>query len=99
MGCRVSFPGSRHAPVVLPERASLSEHLTVQNSPVLFGCRTGICGTCLSVVRGERLPPPDEDEQEVLEVIAEGEAEARLCCQLVLLGDVEIRPLGDGGGA
>ncbi|MBC6436085.1 2Fe-2S iron-sulfur cluster binding domain-containing protein, partial [Nostoc sp. HG1] len=37
---------------------NLSEHLTIQNSPVLFGCRTGICGTCLVEVNGT-IPSPN----------------------------------------
>ena len=45
MKCRVTFT-SGHAPVCLDERAELSRELDVSNSPLLFGCRTGVCGTC-----------------------------------------------------
>ena len=48
----VAFPGSSHGAVRLNKGDNLSEQLTVQNSPVLFGCRTGICATCLSEVEG-----------------------------------------------
>ena len=43
----IEFPNTRYKPVSLPAGAKLSEELTIINSPVLFGCRTGICGTCL----------------------------------------------------
>jgi len=74
----------------------LSESLDVTNSPILFGCRTGICATCLvRVVSGsEYLPDVDEDEEEVLEVYAEAE-NCRLACQLSLSGGpVELEYLG-----
>ncbi len=45
----VQFEGDSHAPVLLPEGEALSHALTIQNSPVLFGCRTGICGTDLHI--------------------------------------------------
>jgi ferredoxin len=86
----VSFPGTNHRALRLPERASLSEHLTVQNSPVLFGCRTGICATCLSEVEGD-VPPPSADEREVLEVFAPDNPRARLVCQVALTADVRVR--------
>ena len=57
----------------MPEGGNLAEHLSVDNSPVLFGCRTGICGTCLVTVvatHAGELAPPDRDEREVLEMIA-----------------------------
>jgi len=87
--CRVSFAGDTHPPVDLPAHANLSEHLTVQNSPLLFGCRTGVCGTCVVRVEGE-LPPPEEDEMDLLEIIAAGDARARLACQLDLCADILI---------
>ena len=91
---RVCFP-TEHPPVPLPELASLSERLTMVNSPVLFGCRTGICGTCVSRVEalaGE-LPPPDSDEAELLAVIAPDEPRARLLCRLRLTADIRVEPL------
>jgi ferredoxin len=75
--------------VVLAEGANLSEHLTVENSPVLFGCRTGICGTCLVQVDGDISPPGDE-EQDLLDVVAPGDPRARLACQLELTADIEL---------
>lgn len=66
--------------------------LTAQNSPVLFGCRTGICGTCLVTVTGQ-VAPPDADEQEMLEVLAPGIPNARLACQIDLIDHLEIERL------
>jgi ferredoxin len=40
-------------------------------------------------VEGE-LPPPEEDEMDLLEIIAAGDARARLACQLDLCADILI---------
>jgi len=98
MTCKVSFFDESFAPVELAEGAALSEHLDVGNSPLLFGCRTGICGTCLVRVAGV-LPPPSDDEKELLEMLAPGDAQARLACQLKLVGDITLGPSGEAGGA
>ncbi|MDZ8136768.1 MAG: 2Fe-2S iron-sulfur cluster-binding protein [Nostoc sp. DedQUE04] len=87
--CKISFPGSDFLPISLECHQSLSEHLTIQNSPVLFGCRTGICGTCLVEVIGD-IPPPEADEQEMLETLAPNNPYARLACQVDLITNVEI---------
>lgn len=86
---KVSFPGTCHAPVSLPCGSNLSEHLDIETSPVLFGCRTGICGTCIVRLDGA-VPEPDEDEQEVLEIYAPDEPAARLCCQVDLQADIAV---------
>lgn len=93
---RIEFPGTVFAPVELPERASLPLHLTVQNSPLLFGCRSGLCGTCL--IEAEPLgpdpfEPPDAAEAEALDLYAPGNPRARLACQLMLSADVRIRKI------
>jgi ferredoxin len=85
----IRFPGTNYAPLTLKKQENLAEHLTVQNSPVLFGCRTGICGTCLVAVTGE-IPPPSTEEREVLDILAPNAPRARLACQLILTADVEI---------
>ena len=87
--CTVSFPGSDYPSITLPAHENLSEHLTIQNSPVLFGCRTGICGTCLVEVIGE-IPPPELDELEMLNTLAPNIFNARLACQLDLTTNIEI---------
>jgi ferredoxin len=87
--CQISFSNTNFQPIYLQKNENLSEHLTVQNSPVLFGCRTGICGTCLVVVKGD-IPPPTEEEKEILEIFAPGNSQTRLACQLQLTSDIEI---------
>ena len=86
---KVSFPGSEFEEINLQVDDRLSECLTVQNSPVLFGCRTGICGTCLVEVVGDVLPPK-VDELEMLEILAPNNQKARLACQIEIMSDVEI---------
>jgi len=91
---RIEFPGTRFAPLELPDLASLSLHLTVQNSPLLFGCRSGLCGTCLIEVEAdESLPAPDRAEVDTLEIYAPRNPRARLACQLLVSTDVRIRKL------
>lgn len=94
---RISFSPASHLPVRLPHGAMLSEQLSVENSPLLFGCRTGICGTCLIEVEeatnGE-LSEPAADELELLEIIAPENRRARLACQIELRADIRIRYIG-----
>ena len=93
---RVEFPATAFPAVDLPDLASLPLHLTVQNSPVLFGCRSGLCGTCLIEVEAigpEALEAPDAAETEALELYAPGNPRARLACQLVLSTGLRIRKI------
>lgn len=93
---RIEFPGTSFPPVDLPDLASLPLHLTVLNSPVLFGCRSGLCGTCLIEVEPARegaIEPPDAAEAEALALYAPGNPQARLACQMPLTGDVRIRKI------
>lgn len=89
MTCRIQFPGSNFADVQLPKHQPLAESLTVQNSPVLFGCRTGICGTCLVRVKGN-VALPTLEEQEILAIYATDVAGVRLACQLDVTDDLSI---------
>jgi ferredoxin len=87
--CTIKFKQTNYPPIQLEKHQPLSQHLTVQNSPVLFGCRTGICGTCLVVITGD-IPPPNAEEKEMLEILAPGNNQARLACQIDLTADIEI---------
>ncbi|MGI9305078.1 MAG: 2Fe-2S iron-sulfur cluster binding domain-containing protein [Gammaproteobacteria bacterium] len=94
--CRVKFPGTRYGFLDLPACAKLSEHLTVENSPVLFGCRTGLCGTCLIEIVEQRasvLQSPGADEAETLAIYAPGNPRARLACQIELTADICLRKI------
>ena len=90
--CTVSFPGTDYPPITLQPHQNLSEHLTIQNSPVLFGCRTGICGTCLVEVIGD-IPAALADEREMLDTLALKVPNVRLACQIDLTANIEIRRL------
>ncbi|MBD1919989.1 (2Fe-2S)-binding protein [Microcoleus sp. FACHB-831] len=92
--CKVDFLGTDYQTLTLEKHSNLSEYLTVQNSPVLFGCRTGICGTCLVVIDGD-IPPPSEEEKELLETLAPENSRARLACQLDLTSDIKIAPFAE----
>jgi ferredoxin len=87
MMCNIKFADSRFESIGIPAGQPLAEVLTVQNSPVLFGCRTGICGTCVVGVTGD-VVEASEDELEILELYAADNPMARLACQLLVRGDV-----------
>ena len=94
---RVSFTPAGHDLVSLERGSILSERLSVGNSPLLFGCRTGICGTCLIEVEAQEngeLAAPSTDERELLEIIAPDNPRARLACQIELRADIRIRYIG-----
>lgn len=93
---KVYFPGTEYAPISIPANRNLSEYLTLKNSPVLFGCRTGICGTCLVEVSGE-IPRPDAVELETLSILTVSTTNPRLACQLQLTTDIEISKIHKNG--
>lgn len=92
----ISFPGTRFEPLEIERGTSLARKLTAVNSPVLFGCRSGICGTCLIEIEEgyESLPPPGPDELEALELFAPGNPRARFACQLEPADNLSIRKIG-----
>ncbi len=87
--CNIQFPETNHQSIELETNQSLAEHLTIENSPILFGCRTGICGTCIVAIEGD-IPPASSEEIELLEVLAPENPKARLACQIQLTNDIEI---------
>lgn len=95
----VAFEGGPAA-VALPPGAELRHCLDLANSPILFGCRTGLCGTCLVEVSGPADPDaPDRDEKEILELYAPGNPRARLACQLRACAHLRLRYLGNSDAA
>lgn len=92
----IAFLNTPFSSIPIEPHQPLADHLTVQNSPVLFGCRTGICGTCLVEVEGD-IPPPTEEEGELLDVLAPDNPKARLACQIDVTGDVVIRAIAPKG--
>lgn len=93
MSCKLEFEGSDKSPVVLNEGDCLSEKLTIHNSPILFGCRIGICGTCaIEVISSDSpLPPRSHDEVEFLGAMAPGRDNVRLACQIHINTNAKIR--------
>ena len=88
----IDFPHTDYAPTSFSIDTPLSVGLTLQNSPILFGCRTGICGTCLVSATGN-MQSVDAEEKEVLEILAPNCSTARLACQIVPTGDLSLTPL------
>ncbi len=91
----ISFGSTGYAPLAVEEDVALSVALTKSNSPILFGCRTGICGTCLSQVKATpgALPAQSTEELELLKILCPNEPMARLACQLKSCADITIEPL------
>ena len=88
--CKIQFIQTDYKSINLEINQNLSECLTVENSPILFGCRTGICGTCVVIIEGD-IPPPSEEEKELLEILAPENSKARLACQIQLTNDIQIK--------
>jgi ferredoxin len=93
MSCRLEFTGSDKPPVELKDGECLSEKLTIHNSPILFGCRIGICGTCaIEVLQSDSpLPPRTQDESDFLENMYPGNENIRLACQIHINTNMKIR--------
>lgn len=92
----VEFPETKYPSVRLEEGAELSCELDAVNSPLLFGCRSGLCGTCLVEIEpnGETLlDVPAPEEREALEVYAPGNERARLACQIRLSCGIRVKKI------
>jgi ferredoxin len=92
---RIEFTETEFSAMELPDQACLADYLTAKNSPVLFGCRSGICGTCLVEVESLRdiLPRPAELEAETLSLYAPANPKARLACQLNLTTCISLKKI------
>ena len=85
----IRFADETFAPCKVEQGQPLSESLDAVNSPVLFGCRTGLCSTCVVEVSADApVPPADEDEQEILDTVCPGNSRARLACRLEVVTDM-----------
>jgi ferredoxin len=91
----VEFVDSSFPPCKIPKGENLSEYLHACNSPILFGCRSGLCGVCLVEVVEGHLPEPNDEEREALQVYANGNPKARLACQIQVHGPLKIRYIRD----
>lgn len=96
MSCRIEFIGSNKVPVDLNDGDNLSEKLNIHNSPILFGCRIGICGTCAIEIVEEQGPPlhaRTHDEKGFLEAIATGQDKVRLACQININTNLKVKKI------
>ena len=59
---------------------------------ILFACRDGVCGSCLStIVEGmENLEPPSEQEKATLEMLGAAENQRLLCQTVIKGGEVKV---------
>jgi ferredoxin len=93
---RITFEAEGFQPVEVPEGSLLGDVLDGPHSPVFFGCKSGNCGTCLVDVNSEAaalLPPPSDDERDLVEAHAPDRPHARLACQLKASCDLNLRYL------
>ena len=69
------------------------------NAPHDFGCTVGSCGTCRLVLEqgADNVQPPTEEELDTLYMVTTEEG-ARLGCQLIVSGDISVRPATDRDG-
>ena len=79
--------------VEVPAGTSYLDFCQTNDVPQDFGCTVGSCGTCrVEIVAGaESLNPITDEERETVEMCTSVEG-ARLGCQLVINGDVSLRP-------
>jgi ferredoxin len=65
-----------------------------EDLPQPFGCTVGSCGTCVVALESgaANVDPASADERDTIEM-ATAVAGARLGCQLVIRGDVALRPI------
>lgn len=63
------------------------------NTPVLMGCRSASCGTCLVRITAgaDHLSPITESEAILIDVLADGDPQARLACQCSVHGSISLQ--------
>lgn len=78
------------------EGTSFLEFCEANDAPHDFGCTVGSCGTCRLVLEegAGNVQPISEDEEDTLHMVTD-EPGARLGCQLIIGGDIALRPAAD----
>lgn len=91
----IHFDDEDYDPIDAEKDSWVSMVLDHQDSPVTFGCRSGLCGTCAVEVseNARPLPPPDEGEQETLDLVWPGRKNLRLACLLKASCDMKLKPV------
>lgn len=77
----------------VPEGSSFLEFCQANDAPHDFGCTVGSCGTCVLVLEegADNVQPVNDEERETVEMCTD-EQGARLGCQMVVNGDISLRP-------
>ena len=80
--------------VEVPAGSSYLEVCQDKGIPHDFGCTVGSCGTCRCVLPAgaDNVNPVNDEERDTVEMATDVEG-ARLGCQLVINGDVTIKPV------
>jgi len=78
----------------VPAGTPLLDFCQSTETPTRFGCSSGACGTCVSIVAGDpgSLTELTDDERDVLERVTDADG-ARLLCICELKGDITISPI------
>lgn len=78
----------------VPAGTSYLEFCQTNEVPQDFGCTVGSCGTCCLVLEegADHVQPLSDEERETVEMVTD--EEGRLGCQLVVNGDISLRPAG-----
>ncbi len=78
----------------VPDGTSFLDFCEEQSADHPFGCTEGVCGTCvLEIVKGaENVSSPTQEELDTVENHTDIDG-ARLGCQIVVNGDIEVRPV------
>ena len=78
----------------VPAGTAFLDFCQEHDAPHDFGCTVGSCGTCvLTFTAGAaNVGPASKDEAETLDMCTDVKG-ARLGCQLVVNGDIAVKPL------
>ena len=76
----------------VPAGTRFLDFCQANDAPHDFGCTVGSCGTCICVLTegAENVNPITDEERETVEMTTS--EDARLGCQLVVNGDITVRP-------
>ena len=79
----------------VPAGTSFLEFCQEHDAPHEFGCTVGSCGTCVLVLEqgAGHVNPLTQEERETIEMCTDVPG-ARLGCQIQVLGDIAVRPVG-----
>ena len=91
----ISFACDGYEPLDAELGTWLNLVLDHPGSPVAFGCRSGLCGTCaVEVVESSGpLESPDEGERETLDVVWPDRQGLRLACVMRAQSDMTLKPV------